>query len=264
MTSLDPVAPPRLYRRIADQIAEKIRSGGFAAGMRLPPERELAEQLQVARSTVREALIALELSGHVEVQVGTGVFVLTAQADGSDPAAATDTKPPAAVAASPFELIAIRMLVEPDVAALAAQHATPGQIRGLEYLHTQMAADASPDASDFVAHRAFHEAIAASCGNTALASVVSHLWGLMEASPLLRRLDQLFVTEPVWDIAVDEHDRVLAAIVAGDAVKARHAMGLHLQGIHARLSEDPGQTETAPPAHARGRRSSAAAHGSIQ
>src|SRR3954462_10543493 len=65
----------RLYRKIARQLSTLIESGEFAPGQRLPAERELAEQLGVSRPSVREALIALEIEGKVEVRVGAGVFV---------------------------------------------------------------------------------------------------------------------------------------------------------------------------------------------
>ena len=65
----------RLYRQIADQIAGLIERGEYAVGARLPPERDLAKQLGVSRPSVREALIALEVEGKVEVRVGSGVFV---------------------------------------------------------------------------------------------------------------------------------------------------------------------------------------------
>ena len=69
------IEPRRLYRQIADQIRSLIRSGEFAAGARLPPERDLAKQLGVSRPSVREALIALEVEGLVEVRIGSGIYV---------------------------------------------------------------------------------------------------------------------------------------------------------------------------------------------
>ena len=69
------VEPQRLYRRIAEQIARLIRRGEYKPGERLPPERDLARQLKVSRPSVREALIALEVEGYVEVRVGSGVYV---------------------------------------------------------------------------------------------------------------------------------------------------------------------------------------------
>ena len=72
---LTTVEPTRLYRQIADQIAALLDGGEFAPGARLPAERELAAVLGVSRTSVREAIIYLELAGRVEVRVGTGIFV---------------------------------------------------------------------------------------------------------------------------------------------------------------------------------------------
>src|SRR6478672_3812135 len=74
---LQAVEPRRLYRQIADQLAELIARGEFPPGTRLPAERELAVSLGVSRTSVREAIISLEMSGLVEVRVGTGIFVTT-------------------------------------------------------------------------------------------------------------------------------------------------------------------------------------------
>src|ERR1051325_8124988 len=72
---LQTVENRRLYRQIADQIAALIEQGEYGPGERLPPERDLAKQLGVSRPSVREALIALEVEGYVEVRVGSGVYV---------------------------------------------------------------------------------------------------------------------------------------------------------------------------------------------
>ena len=69
------VEPQRLYRRIAEQIARLIKRGEYKPGDRLPPERDLATMLKVSRPSVREALIALEVEGYVDVRVGSGVYV---------------------------------------------------------------------------------------------------------------------------------------------------------------------------------------------
>ena len=66
------IEPRRLYRRIADQLRSLIEHGEYAVGTRLPPERDLAAQLGVSRPSVREALIALEVEGLVEVRMGSG------------------------------------------------------------------------------------------------------------------------------------------------------------------------------------------------
>src|SRR5438445_11194722 len=87
MFNLEAVSAQRLYRLIAERIAEKIRTGEFPVGARLPAERDLAEALQVSRSSVREALIALELSGCVDVRVGSRVYVTASRGNAATPSA---------------------------------------------------------------------------------------------------------------------------------------------------------------------------------
>src|SRR5512132_3028456 len=124
------IEPRRLYRQIAEQIRALIQSGEFRAGSRLPPERDLARELGVSRPSVREALIALEVEGLVEVRIGSGIYVL-------GPA-----KPPAPdqeQAAGPFELLRARYVVESECAALAAKSARKGQVDAIEEAFEQMA-----------------------------------------------------------------------------------------------------------------------------
>src|ERR1700682_6560915 len=87
----------RLYRQIADQMAALIEKGEYGPAQRLPPERDLAKQLGVSRPSVREALIALEVEGYVEVRVGSGVYVL-----GPRPTARAEPLP---AGSGPFELL---------------------------------------------------------------------------------------------------------------------------------------------------------------
>src|SRR6202795_3495135 len=124
MPPLQAVDNRRLYRQIADQIAALIEKGEYAAGQRLPPERDLAKQLGVSRPSVREALIALEVEGYVEVRVGSGVYVV-----GRGPGARAETLP---ADSGPFELIKARWLIEAECAALAARQATKAQVRAIE------------------------------------------------------------------------------------------------------------------------------------
>lgn len=237
MSSLQAVSSPRLYRIIAEQIAHRIQAGEFLAGERLPSERDLAEQLQVSRASVREALIALELENYVEVRVGAGVFVMPDDMRGrreSPPAAAPDI---ANGDMGPFDLLETRLLVEPECAALAAQVALPRQIAAINAAHRTMSTLDEPARHD----RAFHLSIAAACGNAALASTITHLWALNRRSPVYSRLETHFVTQRVWEQAHHEHGRILAAITRRDADAARHAMHDHLVSILARLRADFGR-----------------------
>src|SRR5258707_11207258 len=113
---LQAVDSRRLYRQIADQIAALIEKGEYVAGKRLPPERDLARQLGVSRPSVREALIALEVEGLVEVRIGSGIYVLGPRGDGEMGA-------PVHAALGPFELLRARWIIESECAAFAAKHA---------------------------------------------------------------------------------------------------------------------------------------------
>src|SRR5437763_13141717 len=106
----------RLYQQIADQIRALIQEGKFPAGTRLPPERDLALQLGVSRPSVREALIALELDGSVEVRMGAGVYVCDISE--RTPNATTS------LGESPVELLQARSALEGSVVALACGLAT--------------------------------------------------------------------------------------------------------------------------------------------
>ncbi len=245
MSAFQAVAVTRLYRIIADQIAGRIRAGDFLPGARIPAERELAEQLQVSRASIREALIALEIEGYVEVRVGTGVFV--AQPKDQDFLPATRHKPPTTQRdmevthdIGPFDLLAARLLIEPECAALTAQQGTALQLDQIKAAFQAMSFTDSPSMHD----RNFHSAIAAACGNAALAASVAHLWNMSEASSLFSRLEDYFVTAKVWETAHAEHSRILEAILDRDPIRARHAMHAHIVGILARLREDFGRDDS--------------------
>ncbi len=109
------IEPRRLYRQIADQIRTLIAAGEFAAGARLPPERDLARQLGVSRPSVREALIALEVEGLVEVRIGSGIYVLGANGRAQEASVEAE--------AGPFELLRARYFIESECAAQAAKAA---------------------------------------------------------------------------------------------------------------------------------------------
>src|SRR3954462_6918023 len=110
------VATQRLYEQVAGQVTELVTRGEFKPGDRLPPERDLAKLLGVSRPTVREAMIALEIAGLVEVRVGAGAFI-TDKAKQNGEATSRLFE---GVGSFPLELIAARRAIEPEVAALAA------------------------------------------------------------------------------------------------------------------------------------------------
>jgi DNA-binding FadR family transcriptional regulator len=118
--------PRRIYHQIAEQIIAMIASGELAPNARLPSERDLAQHLGVSRPPVREALIALEVEGLVDVRMGLGVYVRQEAAS-----RASTWRARKAGEIGPFELLAARRMVESTVAAEAAKNATPEQLEAI-------------------------------------------------------------------------------------------------------------------------------------
>ena len=166
---LQAVEPKRLYRQIADQLAQLIAKGEFPSGSRLPAERELAVSLGVSRTSVREAIISLEMSGLVEVRVGTGH--LRDDAPGSATGARAATPGP-----GPFELLAARKLVEGEIAALAATVASAEDADALRKSVERLEASIDDFAARESEDRDFHLRLAKATGNSSLELVVEGLW----------------------------------------------------------------------------------------
>jgi GntR family transcriptional repressor for pyruvate dehydrogenase complex len=224
---LQAVESRRLYRQIADQIAALIDSGEYKPGSRLPPERDLAKQLGVSRPSVREALIALEVEGYVEVRVGSGVYVT-----GRRPAAAAAALP---ADSGPFELIKARWLIEGECASLAAKAATKAQLRAIEDALDAMQKDKDEGVMPLANDRLFHLRVAEASGNSALALVVQTLWD-QRTGPLFLRLEHHFDTPGLWEVAIREHREVLGAIAKRDPAAARSAMRHHMDHAAKRFS----------------------------
>jgi GntR family transcriptional regulator, transcriptional repressor for pyruvate dehydrogenase complex len=222
------IEPRRLYRQIADQIRALIKRGEFTAGARLPPERDLARQLRVSRPSVREALIALEVEGLVEVRIGSGIYV---RAPGS--ASRADTPE---AAAGPFELLRARYVIESECAALAAKSAKRAQLAAIEEALDEMDRELEAGHQPLPGDRLFHLRVAEATGNGALVHVIRLLWD-ERTGELFSRLEHHYDSPDLWRSAMSEHRAVLKSIVAHDARAARTAMQRHLNQAYKRFSK---------------------------
>ena len=233
---LQTIEPRRLYRQIADQLRALIERAEFAVGARLPPERDLASQLGVSRPSVREALIALEVEGLVEVRMGSGVYVR--QAEG----------PPArkVMAEGPLEIIRARQLIEAELAAHAARYMKKPQVNGLREAIRLMEDEAAAGQTPTHGDRLFHTRIADASNNSVLLRVVSELFD-ERRNPLFEQLGSHFETASSWAAAITEHRNVVDAIAAKSAPAARDAMSLHLSNSHDRFTANwPGASHAVP------------------
>jgi DNA-binding FadR family transcriptional regulator len=222
---LQSVEPTRLYRQIADQIAALIDRGEFRAGQRLPAERELASLLGVSRTSVREAIICLELAGRVDVRVGTGTFVRDSGGAAPAPAAAA-----VGDEAGPFALIEARALVEGEIAARAARSIRRRDLDRLEEAIGRMREGEGDFARRDDADREFHVAIAQSTGNSALADVVARLWH-ERSHPMWRWMEAHLHTSALHRMTLRDHEAIVAALAQHDPEAARAAMHRHLRRV---------------------------------
>jgi DNA-binding FadR family transcriptional regulator len=214
----------RLYRQVADQIETLIAAGVFAPGDRLPPERDLAGKLGVSRATVREAMIALELAGLVDVRTGSGIYVLT-------PPTAHEEKD---VGPGPFELLDARRAIEGGVAALAAMTATDAEIealhRAIEMMQREQVSGVDSEDGD----RLFHLEIARATHNALLLRTVTEMWEWTRGPMWTRLNDNLYMrgNRPRW---LADHGRIFEAIRRHDPDAAQIAMREHIAQVKQQL-----------------------------
>jgi DNA-binding FadR family transcriptional regulator len=226
-----PVDSRRLYEQVADQIGALVRVGEFAPGCRLPAERDLAKSLRVSRPVVREAMIALEIGGLIEVRTGAGAFVRDKPIT---PAAPINT------GHSPSDILGARMLIEGETAALAAAHATPLDLAAMAAQQDEMIAEQNAGREWRGADLGFHAAIARASGNAALTTVVERLWQEQHA-PVFSLLSERVRLRDNWTATVRGHAAILAAIRSGKRRAAREAMRTHLtQVLSVMTGDEPG------------------------
>jgi len=225
------IATGRRYMQVALQLLEAIASGQYPPGARLPADRELAELTGVSRPTVREAILALEFLGIVQVRVGDGTYVTRASERSSAAVALlADTGFPVPTA----EVIEARLVIEPAVAAFAAERITPEGITRLEELIGRSArlTDDPLRLIEFVnLGLEFHAELARHCHNASLTAFGAALVDLDE-HPLWTLLNVRAVETPTARrTQVAEHRAVLDAVRAGDAATAAALIKEHIEQL---------------------------------
>ena len=222
-----------LARATLARLRERIASGEWPIGSRIPTEPELSAELGVGRSTVREAVRSLASLGMVEALTARGTFV---RATTPAPAVLLD----ALSVYSPSELIGCRRALDVEAAQATAARRTEDDVMRLDaLLHDQLRlvqelGDAAPPSCP-----SFHAAIAAASGNRLLAELGSGLSGALGASGLDATIAESLDPARV----VDEHDKILTAIRDRDVARVAHLMAMHLDGALRTLSSEPVVTD---------------------
>jgi GntR family transcriptional repressor for pyruvate dehydrogenase complex len=212
------------------KIKEMILSGELAPGDRLPPEQQLSERLGLSRSSLREAVKALEVIRVLDVRRGDGTYV-------------TSLEPQLLLEAMSFvvdlhddssvlELFAVRRILEPAAAALAAAAMTEDTVAALR--SEVDAVDVSSSMEGLVAHDlAFHKLISESSGNRYLASLIDGLSSRTVRARVWRGLTQ----ENAVERTLTEHYAIVDALESGDAELARALVTVHINGVELWLRE---------------------------
>lgn len=210
------------------QIVALLRAGRLQPGDRLPPERDLAASLGISRPTVREALSALGLLGVIEQRQGRGTFLVESMER---------------LPLEPYlyrlllnrstidELKEVRALLEPRIAALAAERATPEMCQELtaafEAFEREATSPTNVD-SQAAAGTRFHETLARASGNVTLALLVHNLSDLMSAAGQV-------LNEQEYGLSLKAHRDLLEAVLDHDPVRAEQVMAQHLEDVALRL-----------------------------
>lgn len=206
------------------KIKDMILSGELSAGDRLPPEKELSEKLGLSRSSLREAVKALEIIRVLDVRRGDGTYV-------------TSLEPKLLTEAMTFivdlhqdesilDIFEVRRILEPAAAAMAATRITPEQIAALRASMENV--DDGTSIEELVDHDlVFHELITAAADNTYLASVLNALSSSTVRARIWRGLTQ----EKAVDRTLAEHTAIIEALERGDADLAKSLLTVHISGV---------------------------------
>lgn len=220
---IEPVRKARVFESIVDQIQRQILAGEMKAGDRLPNERDLAVQFGVSRASVREALAALQLMGLIESKVGGGTYakrdVLEATITPIARALATEIDQ----AEEPLE---VRKILEPQIAWLAAERATPEDIAEIESRLEDQQVRVAAGQPTMEEDEAFHLAIARATKNRVLERLVVMINDLIKPS----RLDPPRTSQDAIRTLLG-HKSILEAIRRGDEKAAYDAMCSHLKTV---------------------------------
>ncbi|MDR1904766.1 MAG: FadR family transcriptional regulator [Treponema sp.] len=222
---MERVKKTRLFENIIQQFMQKIENGEFKPGDKLPTERELVDQLGVSRSSIREALRAMELTGLVESKVGGGTFIKSINMDKTFSnyvqMLTTDNK-------FLLDMFIVRILLETYSARQAAKKRTEEHVAQLRHTIDLLKKEISSPEIRAAADSMFHNIIAQAAGNTALVSVLSLGAELLRSSIMIANE---YVT--IMDI-ISEHEAIFDAIERKDEKNAERLMRAHLKRAHDR------------------------------
>ena len=207
-----------LPEQVADNIVKIIVDGEFAKGDKLPNEFQLAEKLNVGRGTIREAMKILVSRNIVEIRRGTGTFVAEKPGLVEDPLGLTFIKDKGQLA---YDLCELRLILEPEIAAMAAERATEEDIAKIQETCDAVEKNINEGISYSNEDVAFHECIAKCSKNLVVPNVIPVIQSAVE-------LFILYTDAKLISQTINTHRAIVDAIAEGNPEKARQAMLEHL------------------------------------
>jgi GntR family transcriptional repressor for pyruvate dehydrogenase complex len=230
------VQTSRLYEQIVQQIEESVLKGTLKEGDQLPAERELAQQFGVSRTAVREAIKALHEKGLVDAYPGRGTFITSGNSNSMRQSLDRILKSGHTDGAA--HLVEIREVLEPEIAALAAERADDQDLTTMQEAVSVMD-NARRDADAFIeADLDFHLALAEAAANPFILSLIDSIVGLLREQRM-----KIFYVDGGPERGQFHHKRILDAMERRDSRAAREAMQAHLRQVREDSCKSPSGRE---------------------
>jgi len=227
---LKPVEKKKAYEDIVQQIRTLIEEGKLKRNDHLPSERELSETFRVSRTTVREAIRTLESMKFLQSRQGNGTYVVASSEEALiQPLAAALFNEKDDI----LDIFYIRKIIEPHVAALAAENATPQEIEELERILREQEGCIGRGGNIIETDSAFHNLMVKATKNRVMERLIIALIDLLKQSREKYLMEEENDKRAVRSL--EDHQRVLAAVKKGDGEAARKSMLQHLEDIEANI-----------------------------
>jgi DNA-binding FadR family transcriptional regulator len=222
----------RVFQDIVSQIRRLLDGGRLKPGDQLPSERELSETFQVSRASVREAIRALESMGLIEIKSGEGTYVASPVKSLLSPLASAFRLRKDALR----EIFEARRIIEPEIAALAAERATSSQVEELEAILEDQERQIAEGKTGVEADTAFHSTLAQATRNKVFLRLND---GMVDSLREARERSLQTDGRPARSLA--GHREILEAIRTRDPAKARRVMLKHLEAIEHNILKPQGR-----------------------
>lgn len=228
------IKPKKIYEEVAEAIHDMIKSGQFKPGDKLDSVQQLAENFQVGRSTIREALTAIKAMGLIEIRQGEGTYVKEFEAEQISLPLTTailmnlqDTQ----------NLLEVRKILEAGTVYTASQKRNEKNLQMIETALNEMQLASGNEELSEKADLQFHLSIAEASQNPLLVSLMNHVSGLIGETIRETRRLWLFSEQITVDRLYEEHKKIYEAIKDKDGEKARELMLVHLENVEGVLNK---------------------------